>query len=315
VFDGVLDLGDEVIEISRSVLDTDPDPLTNVVTLTCSPEGFPNVLVVSDTHSVELFQPAVVVTKTGPVTATSGTIIYDFTISNLSSADSPNLILDTVTDTVLGDLTATASANGCSTLAFSGSCSFSFGYTIKPTDTSPLTNVVTVHYHPDGFPNDVTDDDDHVVELPGEFWGFTPGFWKNHTADAPSGHNAWKYTEYTPTMTLGSVFTIPLCIDGDLASKELLDALEFKGGRGEEGASRILLRAGVAALLNASFSENMVPDPAAGGPYPYTVDDVIDLVSDALASCDRITMITLAKELDDANNDGIDDIDWTWPAP
>jgi len=148
------------------------------------------------------------------------------------------------------------------------------------------------------------------------YWGFTPGFWKNHTADAPSGHNAWVYTDYDPTMTLGSVFgTPPECVDGDLASKTLLDALEFKGGRGEEGAARILLRAGVAALLNASFSENMVPDPAPGGPYPYTVTEVIDQVNAALASCDRVTMIMLAKELDDFNNNGTEDIDWTWPAP
>ena len=31
------------------------------------------------------------------------------------------------------------------------------------------------------------------------FWGFTPGFWKNHTADSPSGHDAWQYTAYLPT--------------------------------------------------------------------------------------------------------------------
>jgi uncharacterized repeat protein (TIGR01451 family) len=59
IFDGVLPLGDTVITRNRTVLDTDPDPLENTVTLTCSPFGFPNVLEASDDHSVNLFQPAI----------------------------------------------------------------------------------------------------------------------------------------------------------------------------------------------------------------------------------------------------------------
>jgi uncharacterized repeat protein (TIGR01451 family) len=65
LFDDDLALGDTVIYDSRTVLAGDPDPLTNTVTLTCSPDGFPNVLVVSDTHDVDLFQPSIDVVKTG----------------------------------------------------------------------------------------------------------------------------------------------------------------------------------------------------------------------------------------------------------
>ena len=42
---------------------------------------------------------------------------------------------------------------------------FSVSRTALETDPSPLVNVVTAHYHPDGFTNDITDDDPHSVEV------------------------------------------------------------------------------------------------------------------------------------------------------
>ncbi|MGE5893877.1 MAG: hypothetical protein ACM34I_07465, partial [bacterium] len=177
VFNGVLPLGYTVINASRIVQAGDPDPLVNTVSVICSVTGFPNVLVASASHSTNLFQPAVEVIKTGPDTASIGeTITYSFTINNLSSADSPDLILNSVTDTVLGDLTATAVANGCDILASGGTCSFTFNYTVQVTDPNPLVNVVAVHYNPNGFPNDITDDDDHTLLIP--IQGCTPGFWQ-----------------------------------------------------------------------------------------------------------------------------------------
>jgi hypothetical protein len=170
--------GVDVTNATRVVQAGDPDPLTNTASVTCGVDGFSNVLgPVSDFHTVELFQPAVEVIKTGPDRATRGeTITYDFTINNLSSADSPDLILDSVTDTVIGDLTAVAAAGGCGTLASSGTCNFTADYTIPSDASSPLVNVVTVHYNPFGFPNDVTDEDDHSLILPG--FACTPGFWQ-----------------------------------------------------------------------------------------------------------------------------------------
>ena len=44
VLNGVLPLGDTVLNLSRVVQAGDPDPLVNTVDLTCSPEGFPNEL-------------------------------------------------------------------------------------------------------------------------------------------------------------------------------------------------------------------------------------------------------------------------------
>jgi uncharacterized repeat protein (TIGR01451 family) len=157
-----------VTNASRTVQPGDPDPLVNTATADCTVDDFGNVLAtVSDSHSVNLFQPSVEVVKTGPASATVGqTITYNFTINNTSSTDSPNLVLDSIGDTILGDLTGAQSPAACDTLATpGGSCTFSVNYTVQQSDPDPLVNVVTVHYHPAEFPNDVSDTDDHSVEI------------------------------------------------------------------------------------------------------------------------------------------------------
>lgn len=186
VFNGVLPLGNTVLNLSRTVQEGDPDPLVNSVSMTCTVQavpdkGFPggNVLNAGPaTHSTNLFQPDVEVIKTGPDIGTRGeTITYDYTINNISSDDSPDLILESVIDDDVGDLTSIASAAGCGTLASpGGTCNFSAEYTIAFDDPNPLVNVVTVLYHPDGFPNDIEDDDFHSVDIPE--LGCTPGFWQ-----------------------------------------------------------------------------------------------------------------------------------------
>jgi hypothetical protein len=117
--------------------------------------------------------------------------------------------------------------------------------------------------------------------------GCTPGYWKNHT-DAWEGHD--------PGDLVGSVFTIPGCLAScNLGSKTLLQALSFRGGSNNCGAAQILLRAAVAALLNASHS---------GVDYPRTEAQVIADVNAALASCNRSTILSLAEDLDADNNLG-----------
>src|SRR5918997_1453974 len=114
--------------------------------------------------------------------------------------------------------------------------------------------------------------------------GCTPGFWKNHP-------EAWE--GYSTGQTLEAVFNVPDAFGLD--STTLLEALSFGGGNGSEGAARILLRASVAALLNASHSDVS---------FPRSPADVIAAVNTALASGDRATMLTLAGELDADNNLG-----------
>ncbi|HET8797233.1 MAG TPA: hypothetical protein VFO89_06090, partial [Thermoanaerobaculia bacterium] len=72
-------------------------------------------------------------------------------------------------------------------------------------------------------------------------------------------------------------------------------ALGFGGGPGVSGAAEILLRAGVAALLNAAH-----PSVA----YPQTPSTVLTTVNAALASGNRDTMLALAAQLDADNNRG-----------
>ena len=279
-----------VINASRVVQPGDADPLVNEAAADCKVDGFPNVLpTVSASHSVNLFQPDVTVDKTGPATASVGdTITYSFTITNTGSSDSPALVLVSVNDTVLGDLTAAANAAGCGSLAVNVSCNFTADHTVSAGDPNPLVNVVDVLYNPEGFPNEIRDDDDHSVEIVVKGEGCTPGFWKNHVEE-------WAAAGFSPGDTLESVFDVP---DGfSLDNNTLLQALSFGGGGGTKGGAQTLLRAGVAALLNSAH-----PDVD----YPRSTADVIADVNAALASGDRATMLALAGELDADNNLGCD---------
>lgn len=283
------DAADHVINASRTVQSGDPDPLINTASVTCTVDGFGNVVgPVSDSHSTELFQPSVVVTKDGPASAEVGeTITYNFTVNNTGSSDGPDLVLDSVTDTVLGDLTAAATAAGCGTLASGASCNFTVDYTVGVDDPNPLVNVITVHYHPEGFPNDISDEDDHVLEIIQRGnEGCTPGYWKNHL-------DAWAPAGYSPDQTVESVFDVP--DEYGLDNDTLLEALNYIGGPRQKGAAQILLRAAVAALLNASH-----PDVD----YPRAVSAVIAGVNEALATGNRSTMLILAVQLDADNNLG-----------
>ena len=120
--------------------------------------------------------------------------------------------------------------------------------------------------------------------------GCTPGFWKNCTIH-------WTVTGLTTGQRIDSVFTLGNCC-GNLGDVSLRRALDFDGGDGVCGAARILLRAAVAALLNASSPEVN---------YPFTRAEVIAQVNAALATCRRGPMINLARDLDRANNLGCRD--------
>src|SRR5262245_55476574 len=76
-------------------------------------------------------------------------ITYTFTVTNTSSADSPNLVLSTsnpnnsFTDTLLGDLEAKAIAAGGGSVAPGGSFTFTVTRNIQAGDPSPLTDTAT----------------------------------------------------------------------------------------------------------------------------------------------------------------------------
>lgn len=138
---------------------------------------------------------------------------------------------------------------------------------------SPASAEVTIHTGPCRPPNQ----------------GCTPGYWKNH----PS---AWASTGYSPSQQVAGVFSRagsdPYT---SLGGKTLLEALSFQGGRDVLGAAEILLRAAVAAILNAGHPHVN---------YPRTVAEIVAAVNSALGSRDRATILALASALDHDNNLG-----------
>ncbi|HEU5097666.1 MAG TPA: hypothetical protein VFU22_01390, partial [Roseiflexaceae bacterium] len=164
----------DVTNIAYTVVAGAPDPLPNTASVQCSPEGFPNILTASSSWEVNLFQPSVSIEKTGDTLSKIGdNVTYHFTINNTSSPDSPPLKLDSLNDDVLLDLGPAAVAAGCDNLNPGASCSFDVPWTVQAVDVNPadgqiddpVINTVTVHYHPVGFPNDITDDDSHTLNL------------------------------------------------------------------------------------------------------------------------------------------------------
>ncbi|MBA2556601.1 MAG: hypothetical protein H0V12_04525, partial [Chloroflexi bacterium] len=113
---------------------------------------------------------------------------------------------------------------------------------------------------------------------------------KNHTS-------AWE--EYSPSQTIGSVFMNA----EPYANLTLLQGLSLRGGPGIDGAKQILLRAAIAAVLNAAHDSLGYPgrrfQPGLDGRDP-----IIPEVNAALGSGDRNQIITLAGELDRDNNLG-----------
>jgi hypothetical protein len=122
--------------------------------------------------------------------------------------------------------------------------------------------------------------------------GCTPGFWKNLEKHS----DFW--TDHSPGDTVGSVFG-NAAIYG-LGDDTLLEALQYGGGPGPEGAAQILLRTAVATLLNVAYDE--AQDFAWGWGWWHV--NLTTRVNDALASGNRDTMIWLAEHLDGWNNQG-----------
>ncbi len=156
-------------------------------------------------------------------------------------------------------------------------------------EAGPYENLGTACGTPSGGQPICDDDPSHYYgqdEAIGDE-GCTPGYWKNHT-------DSWPPTGYSTGQTVQSVFSAAMAYP-DQGSASLLEALDFGGGPGVTGGVKVLLRAAVAALLDASHP---------GVDYPRTTASVISSVNTALASGSRDAMLTLANSLDADNNQG-----------
>ena len=154
--------------------------------------------------------------------------------------------------------------------------------TNTPTDTPTNTPTDTPTDTPTSTPTDTPTSTPTSTPTPSG-QGCTPGYWKNHT-------ESWGPTGYLTDQTVHSVFANAT---GSLGNATLLQALAFDGGTGLSGAKKILIRAAVAALLNAAH-------PSVD--YPLTTAEVISDVNAALKSNNRSTILALASSLNTNNN-------------
>jgi len=140
----------------------DPSPLLNTVTAVYGGTCFSN-LSVSDNHSVTLVNPSIEVAKTpvNPISKVGDDVTFTITIEN--TGDCP-LIRDSVSDnlSVFPDPNTYAPFYS---IPASSSVSGNFTYTVQDTDPDPLVNLVTVHYHPDGLSNVISDNATCTVDL------------------------------------------------------------------------------------------------------------------------------------------------------
>lgn len=153
-------------------------------------------------------------------------------------------------------------------------------------ETGLHLNIATARGTPVPSGAQVSDDDPAYYTAVSNFQGCTPGYWKNHTG-------SWPPTGYTTEQSVLSVFPASARFPA-LADDTLFQALGYGGGPGDQGAAEILLRAGMAALLNAAH-----PSVA----YPRTPESVITDANAALAGT-RDQMLALAAALDADNNRG-----------
>jgi len=120
--------------------------------------------------------------------------------------------------------------------------------------------------------------------------GCTPGYWKQ------SQHfDSWGATGFVTNQTAGSVFSGLAAACPSLATKTLLQSLDGGGGATFCNKVQILIRAAVAAVLDAAH-------PSVD--YPRTVTDIQSVVNAAIATGNSTTVTNLGTALDKDNNRG-----------
>ncbi len=252
-----------------------------------------------DSRSVTVIDvlPEISITKTAnkSVIPFSGEdVVFTFVITNHSVED---VVIYSIDDTVFGDLLPEALvAFGDDPIVIAAGQQFTFTITrfISGMAGSQHYNVVTA-CGMDNEENTDCDDDDELIRL---YWyGFTPGYWKNHAEE-------WYRTDYMPMDKVRLIFGIThtdlikngkMDLNKDGQDDTLMDALGYKGGNDLRGKVQILLRAAVAGLLNESALGDYYP--------PYDdVDELIMAVNAAINTSNKTIINNLAGQIDYWNN-------------
>jgi uncharacterized repeat protein (TIGR01451 family) len=166
------DDGDDILEVTETWIFTathtpaSTGTVTNIATAS-GQDGNGDLMTDTDDHSVLVYDASVEVEKTGPAKSKVGDVVaYTVTITNTTSpAAAPDLILDSVTDDPVGDLTTTASDSHCGTLIYQETCSFTYTYAVPASGPATLTNTVQARYHPLGYTEAVTDAASHALDV------------------------------------------------------------------------------------------------------------------------------------------------------
>jgi uncharacterized repeat protein (TIGR01451 family) len=144
--DAILDFNETwVYTAAYTIPPTTTDPMVNVAVVTAT-DAFANQTVASSTHTTFIdFNPALLLTKQGPLTATIGSsLIFTFTVSHAGSSDGSPVSNVTITDTVAGPATYQSGDDGDDLLEVGELWIFTVSYTPQLTDPSPLINTGTV---------------------------------------------------------------------------------------------------------------------------------------------------------------------------
>jgi uncharacterized repeat protein (TIGR01451 family) len=148
----------------------------------------------TDSHTLDLFYPAISLSKTGDAESKVGdTVNYTITLNNNSSALTPDLDC-TITDTKLGISESVTLVSGASEV-------INASYVVQPGDADPLLNTADVICSPIGFPNEFPDSASHSVDL------FLPSITFDKTGDTLS--KVGDDVDYTLTLTNTSSVDTP----------------------------------------------------------------------------------------------------------
>jgi len=137
-------------EFSYTVLPDDPDPLTNVTTITCGVVSFDNIVENNAGHSVDLVNPSVSLSKAcapDPVTV-GGTVNWTITVDNTGDAD-----LDCLVNDPLAGLTDVPVA-----VTAGGSAELNASRIVTAADVQGVSNTATVSCPIGGLDNVVADE-------------------------------------------------------------------------------------------------------------------------------------------------------------
>jgi photosystem II stability/assembly factor-like uncharacterized protein len=159
---GVLGTGESCSFSYDALVPSGMDPLTREVEVRYRPEGFTDVVSAAASHTVEIFQPSVALSLSGDALSQAGeTVTHRVTVTNTSSEDAPNLILDGAADSRTGELTV---PGACRLLVSDEVCSFSYDVVV-PSGEDPLNSQVEVRYRPEGFEGVTDAAASHSVEI------------------------------------------------------------------------------------------------------------------------------------------------------